>query len=214
MGQGLALLAAGACALPAQQQQQPLMSSSQGCDVVSLVLLLRGLALANGVPITLELAKQALADGRPAEAAGAAAQPTIQQIIDAVTKYYDIKLSDLMSKRRHKSIALPRQVCMWLARKHTRFSLEEIGGYFGGRDHTTVMHAVRTVSTRSQNDPALGSDVARLTEPAGRLSIADGSRAGTEVAIGRVVWFEGIRGPWPRHRGEAVIAFRRPSNPN
>ena len=65
---------------------------------------LRGLAMANGVPITLELAKQALADGRPAEAAGAATQPTIQQIIDAVTKYYDIKLSDLMSKRRHKSV--------------------------------------------------------------------------------------------------------------
>ena len=125
---------------------------------------LRGLAMANGVPITLELAKQALADGRPAEAAGAATQPTIQQIIDAVTKYYDIKLSDLMSKRRHKSVTLPRQVCMWLARKHTRFSLEEIGGYFGGRDHTTVMHAVRTVGSRAQSDAALSSDVTRIEQ--------------------------------------------------
>jgi chromosomal replication initiator protein len=125
---------------------------------------LRGLAMANGVPITLELAKQALADGRPAEVAGAATQPTIQQIIDAVTKYYDIKLSDLMSKRRHKSVTLPRQVCMWLARKHTRFSLEEIGGYFGGRDHTTVMHAVRTVGSRAQTDAALSSDVTRIEQ--------------------------------------------------
>jgi chromosomal replication initiator protein len=125
---------------------------------------LRGLAMANGVPITLELAKQALADGRPAEAVGAATQPTIQQIIDAVTKYYDIKLSDLMSKRRHKSVTLPRQVCMWLARKHTRFSLEEIGGYFGGRDHTTVMHAVRTVGSRAQTDAALSSDVNRIEQ--------------------------------------------------
>jgi chromosomal replication initiator protein len=125
---------------------------------------LRGLAMANGVPITLELAKQALADGRPAEVAGAATQPTIQQIIDAVTKYYDIKLSDLMSKRRHKSVTLPRQVCMWLARKHTRFSLEEIGGYFGGRDHTTVMHAVRTVGSRAQTDAALSSDVNRIEQ--------------------------------------------------
>jgi chromosomal replication initiator protein len=122
---------------------------------------LRGIAMATGQPITLELAKQAIADGRPVTG-NEPVQPTIQQIIEAVTHYYDIKLSDLMSKRRHKSIALPRQVCMWLARKHTRFSLEEIGGYFGGRDHTTVMHAVRTVATRSQSDPALGSDVARI----------------------------------------------------
>jgi chromosomal replication initiator protein len=125
---------------------------------------LRGVAMAMGAPITLDLAKQALADGRPAEASGTAGQPTIQQIIEAVTRYYDIKLSDLMSKRRHKSVALPRQVCMWLARKHTRFSLEEIGGYFGGRDHTTVMHAVRTVGSKAAADPALSSDVARIEQ--------------------------------------------------
>jgi len=125
---------------------------------------LRGLAMATGSAITLDLAKQALADGRPEGGATSGTQPTIQQIIDAVTSYYDIKLSDLMSKRRHKSVALPRQVCMWLARKHTRFSLEEIGGYFGGRDHTTVMHAVRTVGSRSQSDPALSNDVTRIEQ--------------------------------------------------
>jgi chromosomal replication initiator protein len=53
---------------------------------------------------------------------------------------------------------------MWLARKHTRFSLEEIGGYFGGRDHTTVMHAVRTVGSKAAADPALSSDVARIEQ--------------------------------------------------
>jgi len=83
-------------------------------------------------------------------------------IIDAVTVYYDIKLSDLMSKRRHKSVALPRQVCMWLARKHTRYSLEEIGGYFGGRDHTTVLHAVRTIGTRRDEDPDISKAVDRI----------------------------------------------------
>ena len=124
---------------------------------------LRGLAMANGVPITLDLAKQALNEGRPAQSPEGG-QPTIQQIIEAVTRYYDIKLADLMSKRRHKSVALPRQVCMWLARKHTRFSLEEIGGYFGGRDHTTVMHAVRTVGSKSQADEALSSDVSRIEQ--------------------------------------------------
>jgi len=69
-----------------------------------------------------------------------------------VTKYYNVRLSDLQSKRRHKSIAFPRQVCMYLARRHTRYSLEEIGGYFGGRDHTTVLHAVRTVDGDCQSD--------------------------------------------------------------
>ncbi len=124
---------------------------------------LRGLSMANGVPITLELAKQALAQPRGAGGEGSP-QLSVQQIIDAVTQYYDIKLGDLMGKRRHKSIALPRQICMWLARKHTRFSLEEIGGYFGGRDHTTVMHAVRTVAARTQTDVALHADVSRIEQ--------------------------------------------------
>jgi chromosomal replication initiator protein len=75
-----------------------------------------------------------------------------------------VKLTDLLSKRRHKSIALPRQVCMWLARRHTRYSLEEIGGYFGGRDHTTVMHAIRTIDTRCAADSKLHTDVVRLED--------------------------------------------------
>jgi chromosomal replication initiator protein len=119
----------------------------------------RGYAMANDVPITLDAAKAALSE----DPAGTVPnQPSIQTIIDAVTKYYDIKLSDLMSKRRHKSVALPRQVCMWLARKYTRYSLEEIGGYFGGRDHTTVLHAIRTIGARRDEDPDLGKAVERL----------------------------------------------------
>lgn len=79
-------------------------------------------------------------------------QVHIQTIIDTVTEFYGVKISDLQSVRRQRSIALPRQVCMYLARKHTRYSLEEIGGFFGGRDHTTVMHAVRTIGDRCQVD--------------------------------------------------------------
>ena len=121
----------------------------------------RGFAMASGQPITLELAKNALSDDLNANG-DSPSQPTIQTIIDAVTRYYDVKLTDLLSKRRHKSIALPRQVCMWLARRHTRYSLEEIGGYFGGRDHTTVMHAVRQISTKSEHDPTIATDLERL----------------------------------------------------
>jgi chromosomal replication initiator protein len=83
-------------------------------------------------------------------------------IQDAVTKYYHVRLSDLQSKKRHKSIAFPRQVCMFLARKHTRYSLEGIGGYFGGRDHTTVLHAVRTVEDDAKADAEIAGQLLHL----------------------------------------------------
>ncbi len=105
--------------------------------------------------ITLELAQQALGD----EAATAEPQLSIQTIIDAVTDFFGVKLSDLQSKRRHRSITVPRQVCMYLARKRTNYSLEEIGGYFGGRDHTTVMHAIRTIDERSEVDKIFAAQV-------------------------------------------------------
>jgi len=95
-------------------------------------------------PVDLEMARAALGE----EPGRTEKQIQIQFIINAVTEYYGIKITDLQSKRRHRSVALPRQVCMFLARKHTRHSLEEIGGYFGGRDHTTVMHAVRTIELK------------------------------------------------------------------
>jgi chromosomal replication initiator protein len=87
---------------------------------------------------------------------------TIQQIFDAVTKYYNVKQSDLQGKKRHKSIAFPRQVCMFLARRHTRYSLEEIGGYFGGRDHTTVLHAVRTIEADCKEDRDVANQLTHL----------------------------------------------------
>jgi chromosomal replication initiator protein len=121
----------------------------------------RGMAMAHHEPVSLELAKSALNESQPVTGAG---QPTIQSIIETVSRFYDVKLTDLLSKRRHKSVALPRQVCMWLARKHTRYSLEEIGGYFGGRDHTTVMHAIKTINTRRGDDAQLLNDVERLEE--------------------------------------------------
>jgi chromosomal replication initiator protein len=109
------------------------------------------LAHADRAPITLELARAAL--GPASGNNGARPEVTIHNIIEAVTDHYGVKLSDLQSKRRQKSIAHPRQVCMYLARRLTRYSLEEIGGYFGGRDHTTVMHAVRTIEERRDADP-------------------------------------------------------------
>jgi chromosomal replication initiator protein len=99
--------------------------------------------------IDLQLTKEAL--GQPQEAPYVC-RVTLQDIIDVVTSHYSVRLSDLQSRRRQKSITEPRQLCMWLARKRTEFSLEEIGGHFGGRDHTTVMHSIRTIEERIQQD--------------------------------------------------------------
>jgi chromosomal replication initiator protein len=117
-------------------------------ELEGAVTKLQGLAMLQEGRIDLELAKAALGDSATPEQR----RITIQQIFESVTKYYNVRLSDLQSKKRHKSIAFPRQVCMYLARKYTRYSLEEIGGYFGGRDHTTVLHAVRTIGSDVQND--------------------------------------------------------------
>ncbi|HEY7120887.1 MAG TPA: chromosomal replication initiator protein DnaA [Tepidisphaeraceae bacterium] len=109
---------------------------------------IQGMAMLQEGKIDMELARAALGEtGTPEQK-----RISIQQIIDAVTGYYNVRTSDLQSKKRHKSIAFPRQVCMYLARKNTRYSLEEIGGYFGGRDHTTVLHAVRTVDHDIKHD--------------------------------------------------------------
>jgi chromosomal replication initiator protein len=116
---------------------------------------IQGMGMLQNGHIDLELAKMALGDANAPEQT----RITIQMILDSVTKYYNVRLSDLQSKKRHKSIAFPRQVCMYLARRHTRYSLEEIGGYFGGRDHTTVLHAVRTVDFDIKDDAEIAKQV-------------------------------------------------------
>lgn len=120
-----------------------------------------GHAALQGKDLDLALAQQALGE-TPGEARSS--QITLQQIIDAVTAYYNVRLADLQSRRRHKSVTEPRQVCMWLARRRTRFSLEEIGGYFGGRDHTTVMHSIRTVDDRMSTDRGFARDVEQIDD--------------------------------------------------
>ncbi len=107
------------------------------------------LAKVSDRPIDLAVAEEALgtASSRPEKRV-----ITIEDIMRAVTTRYGIRLADLQSKKRSRSIALPRQVCMHLARLLTRHSLEEVGGYFGGRDHSTVLHANRAVdSLRAEN---------------------------------------------------------------
>ncbi|CAH1387449.1 Chromosomal replication initiator protein DnaA [Candidatus Nitrotoga sp. M5] len=100
--------------------------------------------------ISVELAKEALKD----LLASQNKQISIENIQKTVADFYRIKVTDLLSKKRTRLIARPRQIAMCLARELTQLSLPEIGAAFGGRDHTTVMYACKTIeSLRNQNSP-------------------------------------------------------------
>jgi len=98
--------------------------------------------------LSLDLAKEALRDLVTAPSRAL----SIQDVTDAVLRRYNVRLSDLQSKRRVQSVAMPRQVCMYLARRLTNRSLEEIGAFFGGRDHSTVLHAERKIERMVEKD--------------------------------------------------------------
>ncbi len=78
---------------------------------------------------------------------------TIDNIQKTVAEYYKIKVADLLSKRRSRSVARPRQMAMALAKELTNHSLPEIGDAFGGRDHTTVLHACRKIRAATRRKP-------------------------------------------------------------
>ncbi|MDO5356832.1 MAG: chromosomal replication initiator protein DnaA, partial [Conchiformibius sp.] len=87
---------------------------------------------------------------------------TAELIMKAVADYYHIRISDLLGKKRLRSIARPRQIAMTLSKELTNMSLPAIGEVFGGRDHTTVMHAVKTVAKLRHDDEEIGQDYEKL----------------------------------------------------
>ena len=78
---------------------------------------------------------------------------TIHEIQKTVGEHYNVKLEDFKAKKRTKSVAFPRQIAMYFSRELTDFSLPKIGDEFGGRDHTTVIHAHEKISKLLQTDP-------------------------------------------------------------
>ncbi len=108
-----------------------------------------------GRPITLELTQDVLQDLLRANDR----RVTIEDIQRRVADYFNLRLSDMLAKRRAQSIVRPRQVAMYLAKQLTTRSLPEIGRKFGGRDHTTVMHAVRRIEELRQTDSSIAEDV-------------------------------------------------------
>lgn len=108
--------------------------------------------------ITLSFAKEALKDLLALQAK----LVTIENIQKMVAEYYKLKANDLLSKRRNRSIARPRQIAMSLAKELTNHSLPEIGDAFGGRDHTTVLHACRKVKELVASDHSWAEDYKNL----------------------------------------------------
>jgi chromosomal replication initiator protein len=128
-------------------------------EIEGAITKIQTLAILDDCEIDLAMTKRSIGEQLRT---GGSAKLTIQDILDTITGFYGLKLTELLSKRRHKSVSLPRQIGMYLARKHTRFSLGEIGGYFGGRDHTTVMHAIKSIDGKRIGDDRLDHDIAEL----------------------------------------------------
>ncbi|MNE51265.1 Chromosomal replication initiator protein DnaA [compost metagenome] len=89
---------------------------------------------------------------------------TIQDIQQKVGEYYNLKLEDFKARKRTKAIAFPRQIAMYLSRELTDFSLPKIGDAFGGRDHTTVIHAHEKISQQMKTDQDLFKVINNITE--------------------------------------------------
>jgi chromosomal replication initiator protein len=109
----------------------------------------------HGHEITLTVAKDALRDLLAVQNR----QVSVENIQKTVADYYKIRISDMHSKKRSRAIARPRQVAMALAKELTQLSLPEIGSNFGGRDHTTVLHACRQIAKLRETIPELNHDV-------------------------------------------------------
>jgi len=112
---------------------------------VTKVLGFAGLAK---LPVTVELARECLRDVF-SQRVGA---PTMEDVLRVVTEHFGVRLADLQSRKRTAQIAHARQVGMYLARQVTRLSLEEIGGFYGGRDHSTVLYAIHKVSAAAKSE--------------------------------------------------------------
>jgi chromosomal replication initiator protein len=111
-----------------------------------------------GRPISLDFAKEALKDLLALQDR----LVSVENIQKTVADYFKLRLADLLSKRRSRSIARPRQLAMALAKELTNHSLPEIGDAFGGRDHTTVLHACRRIAKLRESEKRINEDYLNL----------------------------------------------------
>jgi chromosomal replication initiator protein len=110
--------------------------------------------------ITIDLTKELLRNTLK----GAQREITVENIQKTICDYFNIRLGDLKAKRRTQNIALPRQVAMYLCRKYTETSFPAIGDKFGGRDHSTVIHASKTIERKIKEDPHMQKTIEKLEQ--------------------------------------------------
>ena len=124
-------------------------------ELEGILIRLQAHASLSGAEISLEMAKHELRTAVPEEGS----QFTVESIQNAVAKHFRLKISDLKSSTRARSVSLPRQIAAFLIRKYTSMGFKEIGGYFGGKDHTTILHACRKIEKDMETDPNLRDQV-------------------------------------------------------
>ena len=88
---------------------------------------------------------------------------TVDRIQNVVSNFFNISLNEMLSQRRSRPLARPRQIAMYLAKKMTTRSLPEIGRRFANRDHTTVIHAVKTITKLSQENEEMNKNINQIT---------------------------------------------------
>lgn len=131
-------------------------------EIEGTITKLQGIQFLIKQPITKEIAKDAIPKHLLSKQ-----DISLEKVAKIVAEHFNVKITELQSKKRYKSLTLPRQVCMFIARQLTKHSLEEIGGYFGGRDHSTVLHAIRTIEQNLPNDPALKESIETIAKQLG-----------------------------------------------
>jgi chromosomal replication initiator protein len=136
-------------------------------ELLGVLMKLATYADLTGKPITLEVAEEAIGT----RAAVGERRVTIEEIQRKTAEYYKLDLRELHSARRARRVARPRQVAMYLARELTSRSLPDIGRRFGGRDHTTVLHACRRIEELCKTDPVFQQEVEFLRKVLGRQAL-------------------------------------------
>jgi chromosomal replication initiator protein len=111
--------------------------------------------------LNLALAMEALTDG---SASQRRTTTSASEVIDAVSKHYQVEEKDLMGRKRTRDVVLPRQIAMYLLREETDISLEEIGRAIGGRDHTTVMHGIKKIEAALESDIQMRASIMSIRE--------------------------------------------------
>jgi chromosomal replication initiator protein len=120
-------------------------------ELEGVLIRLQAQASLTGAEISLEMAKHELKANIPEEGA----HITVESIQAAVAKHFHLKIQDFKSSSRAKQVALPRQIAMYLVRKYTGIGYKEIGQYFGGKDHTTTLHAFKKIDNGVDHEPEI-----------------------------------------------------------